>query len=75
MWKRSRGWFSILDAESLIALAQGTVGIQEGLAGIVMDIRHILLQLEAEEQFIPEIEVEMTATLERIPYSARLLYG
>jgi transposase len=73
MWKRSRGWFGILDAESLIGLAQGTVGIQEGLAGMVMDIRHILLQLEAEEQFISEIEVEMTATLERIPYSARLL--
>ena len=73
MWKRSRGWFGILDAESLIGLAQGTVGIQEGLAGMVMDIRHILLQLEAEKQFISEIEVEMTATLERIPYSARLL--
>ena len=34
MWKRSRGWFGILDAESLIALAQGTVGIQEGLAAL-----------------------------------------
>jgi transposase len=73
MWKRSRGKFGIEDAESLIALAQGTVGIQEGLAGMVMDIRPILLQLEAEERFILEIEVEMEATLERIPYSARLL--
>jgi len=71
MWKRSRGKFGIEDAESLIALAQGTVGIQEGLAGMV--IRPILLQLEAEERFILEIEVEMEATLERIPYSARLL--
>jgi transposase len=73
MWKRSRGKFGIEEAESLIVLAQGTVGIQEGLAGMVMDIRHILLQLEAEERFILEIEVEMEATLERIPYSARLL--
>jgi transposase len=73
MWKRSRGKFGIEDAESLIALAQGTVGIQEGLAGMVMVIRPILLQLEAEERFILEIEVEMEATLERIPYSARLL--
>ena len=73
MWKRSRGKFGMEAAESLIALAQGTVGIQEGLAGIVMDIRHILMQLEAEEGFMAEIEIEMEATLERIPYSARLL--
>jgi len=73
IWKRSRGKFGIQDAESLIALAQGTVGIQEGLAGMVMDIRHILLQLEAEERFMAEIEAEMEATLERIPCSARLL--
>jgi transposase len=38
-----------------------------------MDIRHILLQLEAEERFMAEIEAEMEATLERIPCSARLL--
>ena len=73
MWKRSRGWFGILDAESLIGLARETVGIKEGLAGISIDIRHILTQLEAEEQFIAEIEAEMEATLERIPCSARLL--
>ena len=73
MWKRSRGKFGIQDAESLIVLAQGTVGIQEGLAGLVIDIRHILMQLEAEERFMAEIEAEMEATLDRIPYSARLL--
>ena len=40
---------------------------------MVMDIRHILRQLEAEEGFMAEIEIEMEATLERIPCSARLL--
>jgi hypothetical protein len=73
MWKRSRGKFGIKDAECLIGLARETVGIQEGRAGIFMDIRHILLQLEAEERFISEIEAEMGSTLERIPCSARLL--
>ena len=73
MWKRSRGRFGIPDAESLIGLARETVGIKEGLAGISIDIRHILTQLEAEEQFIAEIEAEMEVTLERIPCSARLL--
>ena len=73
MRKRSMGKFGIKDAESLIGLARQTVGIKEGLAGIFMDIRHILMQLEAEVRFISEIEAEMGATLERIPWSARLL--
>jgi len=73
MRKRSMGKFGIKDAESLIGLARETVGIKEGIAGIFMDIRHILMQLEAEGRFISEIEAEMRTTLERIPCSARLL--
>jgi transposase len=72
MRKRSRGRFGIKDAESLIGLARETVGIKEGLAGIFMDIRHIITQLEAEALFIAEIEVEMGVTLERIPCSVKL---
>jgi transposase len=73
MRKRSMGKFGIKDAESLIGLARETVGIKEGLAGLFMDIRHILMQLEAEVRFISEIESEMGSTLERIPCSAKLL--
>ena len=73
MRKRSMGKFGIKEAESLIGLARETVGIKEGIAGIFVDIRHILMQLEAEGQFISEIEGEMRTTLERIPYSGRLL--
>jgi transposase len=73
MRKRSMGKFGIKEAESLIGLARETVGIKEGVAGIFMDIRHILMQLEAEVRFISEIEAEMGATLERIPCSVRLL--
>ena len=67
------GKFGIKDAESLIALARETVGIKEGLAGLFMDIRHILTQLEGDSRFISEIETEMGATLERIPCSVKLL--
>jgi len=73
MRKRSMGKFGIKEAQSLIGLARETVGIKEGLAGIFMDIRHILTQLEAERRFISEIEAEMGAVLGRIPYSIRLL--
>ena len=48
MRKRSMGKFGIQEAESLIGLARETVGLKEGLGGIFLDIKHILLQLEAE---------------------------
>src|SRR5512136_1893681 len=48
MRRRSMGKFGIQEAELLIGLARETVGIKEGLAGIFMDIRHILMQLQAE---------------------------
>ena len=73
MRKRSMGKFGIQAAESLIGLARETVGIKEGLGGIFLDLRHILMQLEAEGRFISEIEAEMGVTLERIPFSGRLL--
>ena len=73
MRKRSRGKFGRNDAEILIGLARDTIGIKEGLAGIALDIHHIVAQLEAAHTFITEIETEMEATLERIPFSSRLL--
>ena len=73
MRKRSRGKYGHRDAELLIDLARNTVGIREGVTGIVLDIRHILIQLEAEARFVAEIEAEMVMTLQRIPCSGRLL--
>jgi hypothetical protein len=57
--------FGIQDTKSLVGQGAGDGGIREDLAGIFMDI---LMQLEAEEWFISEIEVEMGANLERIPF-------
>ncbi len=73
MRKSSWGKLGIKDAELLIAAARETVGIKEGVAGIVLDIQHIIAQLEAVERFIAEIESEMVVTLGRIPCSVRLL--
>jgi transposase len=73
MRKRSMGKLRIKDAELLIGLAQRTVGIKEGVAGISLDIKHIIAQLAAVDSFIVEIEAEMAVVLERIPASARLL--
>jgi transposase len=73
MRKRSAGKFGLKDAERLISLARDTIGIKEGVAGIVLDIRHILVQLQAVNGFIHEIEYEMGKTLEGIPCSTRIL--
>lgn len=73
MRKQSRGKFGIQHADLLINLARDTIGIKEGVAGVAMDIHHILMQLEAVDGFVAEIESEMEVTLTRIPYSTRIL--
>ena len=73
MRKKSRGKFKGQHAERLISFAKNTVGIKEGVLGLSMDIQHILIQLEMLNTLIDEIESEMDTTLERIPYSSKLL--
>ena len=73
MRKRSMGKLGAKEAELLITAAQQTVGVKEGVAGIVLDITHIIAQLEIVERFMSEIEAEMVIALDRIPCSTRLL--
>jgi transposase len=73
MRKRSMGKLGMKDAELLIGLAQGTIGIKEGVPGIALDIKHIVVQLDIVDGFIAEIGAEMALTLKRVPCSARLL--
>ena len=73
MRKRSRGKFREHHADMLITLAKNTVGIREGISGLSMDIRHILVQLEMLRNLVAEIESEMEIALGRISYSTKLL--
>jgi transposase len=73
MKKRSRGKFREQHADMLINLAKNTIGIREGVAGLSLDIRHILVQLETLNALIAEIESEMEIALSRIPCSSKLL--
>jgi transposase len=73
MWRRSMGKFGTEHATALINFAKTTIGIQEGLEGLVMDIQHVLIQLEMVNSLIAELEHEMEITLQRIPYSHKLL--
>jgi transposase len=73
MRRRSMGKFGVEHATALINYAKTTIGIQEGLDGLVMDIQHALIQLEMVDSLIAELEHEMETTLQRIPYSRKLL--
>lgn len=73
MRKQSRCKFREQHAEKLISFAKNTVGIKEGVLGLSMDIRHILVQLQMLNTLIAEIESEMETALGRIPYSSKLL--
>jgi len=73
MWRRSLGKFGVDHARVLMDFAKSTIGIQEGVEGLVIDIQHALIQLEMVDGLIAEIEREMEITLQRIPYSTKLL--
>ena len=73
MRKRSRGKLREHHADMLINLAKDTVGIREGAAGLSMDIKHILIQLEMLTNLVTELESEMEIALGRISYSPKLL--
>ena len=73
MRRMSRGQFGAEHAIALINFAKTTIGIQEGVEGLVMDIQHVLIQLELVDRLIADIEQEMEITLQRIPYSRKLL--
>jgi len=76
-WRRDEeaehGQVSEHHAEMLINLAKNTIGIREGVSGLSLDIRHILVQLEMLRTLIAEIEGEMEIGLGKIPYSSKLL--
>ena len=73
MRRRSMGKFGVEHATALINFAKTTIGIQEGLDGLVMDIQHVLIQIEMVDSLIAELEHEMEIILQRIPYSRKLL--
>jgi transposase len=73
MKKCSMGKFGREHAAALSNYAKTTIGIKEGLDGLVMDIQHALVQQEMIDSLIEELEREMEVTLQRIPYSRKLL--
>lgn len=69
----SRGKLGKVCAEALYDAARTSVGIVEGRKSIILEIREILAHIEAGEQFVDNIEKEMSHNLKQIPYSRFIL--
>ena len=60
-------------AEELFKGAQTSVGIQEGRESILLEIEHLVSNVENEDQFIEGLEKQMVYYLEQVPYSQSIL--
>lgn len=71
--KVSRGKLAQKRAQALSEAAQQSVGLKEGQRGMLLEIRHLLSELDLLEDFIDQLEREMASTLDQIPCSQSLL--
>jgi transposase len=71
--KVSRGKLKADRAQALYEAAKSSVGVSEGQASVVMEIRELLSLMEAAERFTESLEQEMVTHLADVPYSNTLL--
>ena len=69
----SRGRFHRAKIEELYHLAQHSVGIKEGLSAIVKEIQHLVREMSAQNDFIEELEKDISKMLAKIPYSKKIM--
>ena len=73
MKKVSHGKLCRDRAIQLHTAARDSIGITEGKQSIVFEIEHLVGKIEAEDQFIDNIEQQMHIYLQQIPYSQNIL--
>jgi transposase len=71
--KVSRGKIKGDRAKELHEVAKASVGVIEGQASIIREIRELLAAMEAAESFTESLEKEMVYYLKQIPYSGSIL--
>lgn len=71
--KLSRGKLAQHRAKELFEAAKSSVGINEGVESILLEIQHLVFSIENMDRFIDVLEKQMDHYLERIPYSQSLL--
>jgi len=71
--KVSRGRLGIERAKELFEAALNSVGIEQGKKSILLEIEHLIFQIENKSRFIVFLEKQMNEYLKQIPYSRYLL--
>ena len=71
--KISRGKLGIDRAQALYNAAKQSVGITEGKESILLEISHLVSNIETENRYIENLEEQMIVYLEQIPYSHSIL--
>jgi transposase len=71
--KISRGKLKEERAKALFEAAQTSVGVTEGMASIIREIRELLVVMDAAESFTESLEKEMAYYLKQISYSDSIL--
>jgi transposase len=71
--KISRGKLKEDRAKALFEAAQTSVGVTEGMASIIREMRELLVIMDAAESFTESLEKEMAYYLKQIPYSDSIL--
>lgn len=60
-------------AQALYEAAQESAGLQEGREGMLLEMEHLLLEIDSSNRFIEQVEREMSHYLQQIPYSSLIL--
>lgn len=71
--KISRGKIGADRAEKLYNAAIQSIGITEGVESILLEITHLVSNIENENRHIKNLEKQMVVFLEQIPYSHTIL--
>jgi len=71
--KISRARFGLERAKELFEAAQHSIGIYEGKKSILLEIGHLVSEIENKTRYIQNLEKQMDHYLEQIPYSRYIL--
>jgi len=71
--KVSRGRIGYDRIRALTKAAYHSVGVKAGRKAILLEIEHLLCEIESENRFIDKVEKQMAQFLEQIPYSHSIL--
>jgi transposase len=71
--KVSRGSYTQDRVETLYKAAQNSVGITEGKDSILLEVNHLVSNIENENRYIESLETQMAVYLVQIPYSQSIL--